>query len=75
MSARTVETFGTVDQSGVLTVSVSTGLRPGPHRVKLVLEENGVRLPEDFSWLVLETGATTANFPPSREELYDDHAG
>ena len=71
---KTIETTATVSAGGTLTVQVPPDIRPGDHRVVLVIEEEpageGEAYPFDFP--VDDWGPWPEGLSLRREDMYGD---
>lgn len=71
---RTVETTATVGSDGTLTAQVPPEVRPGRHRVVLVIEEEatGEDQPPMPDFPVIDVGPWPQGLSLRREDMYDD---
>jgi hypothetical protein len=73
---RTIETTATVNEDGTLVVAVPPDVRPGRHRVVVVIEEtNGRTATEErppFDFPVHDSGPWPEGLSLRREDMYDD---
>jgi hypothetical protein len=73
---RTIETTATVNEDGTLVVTVPPDVRPGRHRVVVVIEEtNGRTAATDrppFDFPVHDRGPWPEDLSLRREDMYDD---
>jgi hypothetical protein len=71
---KTIETTGTVQPDGTLTIQVPPDIQPGEHRIVLVIDEQPAvpapRSPLNFP--VDHYGSWLANVSLRREDMYDD---
>ncbi len=70
---RTIETKAIVSEDGELTIKVPPDVKPGEHRVTLMIDDAEEKKPEDASELiVIDVDAWPENFSLRREDLYGD---
>ena len=71
---KTITTRATVASDGTLTVRLPPDIRPGEHRVVLVIDEQPEAKPEPRSpdMPVLHVGTWPAQLSLRREDLYGD---
>jgi hypothetical protein len=76
---RSLRTTAQVDAQGVLRLELATGLRPGAHRVLLMIEEHALDSPDLPPWFiaalpVIHGGTWPEGFSLSEPEPGDEHA-
>jgi hypothetical protein len=70
---RTIETQATVTKDGTLTIQVPPDIRPGKHRVKLVIEEfQGLPGSQQAEFLVIHVDRWPEGLSFRREDIYGD---
>jgi len=71
---RRIETKGTVDDDGQLSVQVPEDIAPGEHKIVVIIDEepSPLQVMDPADWPVLHIESWPENLSLRREDMYDE---